>query len=445
MIEIIEYILIAAFGIGFIVLYTKDSRVRFISVFAMVVVLSLKSERNAFSFLEYSAAALFTGSFLFAIVKKKFIENRPFTPNPLFIFYSIFLVWGICIGAIGIGTGSINIERWYRDTLLFISPLFLLPVLYSEMIEEHRDAERILWWCVVCLWIIMFVASVVKIRNNVVEAFYAYQIGRTGYDAINGGFMVFIFLSLGMMAVTAKKRWLFLGGFLISLLSLFLTFVRTSWVSTLLFLPVVIFLGERSERKRGMRFGLLVIATILILFFSAFLLIPFVRLYSQLALQKFSSSANLGTDVSLYNRFVEWRYAFKQIMTSPITGTGFGATYWDYDWLMGVSREAGYIHNAWFAVLLRTGIVGLTLISIPCIGYFMKGLRLVKSTFLTVKEKAYLRAGIASELFVLIIGYTGSLFLQRGMVIYIAIYWCFIDNLAYKIGERKKLSEWSAL
>jgi len=142
----------------------------------------------------------------------------------------------------------------------------------------------------------------------------------------------------------------------------------------------------------------------------------------------------------MYNRYVEWRYALKEIISSPIIGHGFGATFWDYNWVVGFSERTGYIHNAGLAILLKSGLVGLILLLIPCIGYFLKGLQYLKSTFLTAKEKAYLRASIATMLFIVIMGYTTPVFLQRDESIYIALYWCFIISIEHEITERQKFS-----
>src|SRR5205814_2043711 len=127
----------------------------------------------------------------------------------------------------------------------------------------------------------------------------------------------------------------------------------------------VFLLADRNERKRGVRFMLLFAATLLPLFLFAFFFIPLFHISVLLGIQKFFSSANLKSDISMYGRYVEWRYILKPISSSFITGQGFGATYWLYGWLSGYSMESAFTHNAFFAVMLRTGIVGFILLLVP--------------------------------------------------------------------------------
>lgn len=436
MIEIILLILSAVFGLGYILLFIKDSRVRFISVFAVLILLGLKSEHGTSSLLDYAAAGLFTGSFLYLIVKRNFIQSRPMLPNPLFIFFSLFLVWGIIVGLLWNFAGEVKFESWYRDTLLFISPMFLLPVLYNEMLEEHQKADHIFRWSILVLWIVVFFATIIKIRSNYMNALYAYEIGMARYDDINGGFMILLFLSLGMIT-TGKKTLLLLGGLSISALSLFLTFGRTSWIATILLAPSIFFLGDRFERKIGLRFIFRIFIILIPVLVLAFFFIPLFKLVVLMAVNKFFTSANLGTDPSMYNRYVEWRIVIKKILSQPLASYGFGTSFWDYSWITGVSFEFGYSHNMVLAVLLKSGLVGLILLFIPYIGYFIKGIKNVKNKLLTGKERAYLRAAICTLLFTAVMGYTGSVFLQRNMSLYVALFWCFITEIEYKIANRK--------
>ena len=438
-ITLIEYLLVAAAAVWAAVLFFRDARVRFLSVLALMVVLGLRTERDPNSILEYLAAALFTGSLLYIIIKHKFIDHTPFVPSSLFIFFSLYLVWGGVVGLTQVIGGGTGIERWYRDLLLFVCPLFLLPVFYYEIIKEKYDAEKILLGCLFSLWIIISVASIVKMRHNVVQAFYLYEIGTARIDNINAGFMIFVFFSLAMIT-EGKKRWLLLVGLILSIATLAVSFGRTAWIATIVLLPVVFFLGDKKEKIRGLQFMLMACAVILPLFAAAFFLIPLVRLTTVVAVDKLLSSSHLGTDLSMYNRYVEWRYALHHIVDSPIAGFGFGASFADYDWLRGFARQTPYIHNAGLTIMLKTGVIGVILISIPCIGYFLKGMKYFKGKFLDVREKAFLRAGIGLMLFALILGYTTPVFIERDESLYIALFWCFIIGIEHKITERQKFS-----
>src|SRR5207237_7576007 len=113
---------------------------------------------------DYLAAAIFTGGLIFEIIKKKIFEHRPFIPSALFVSFSLFLVWGTIVGMIGVFCGTVGIEQCYRDLLLFICPLFLLPIFYFEVLEESGNEEKIMAWSIFILWIVITTGSVVKIR-----------------------------------------------------------------------------------------------------------------------------------------------------------------------------------------------------------------------------------------------------------------------------------------
>ncbi|MEP7233913.1 MAG: O-antigen ligase family protein [Ignavibacteriota bacterium] len=435
--DALPYLLLAAIGVVFCTYFVRDSRVRFVSVLASVVLLAMKSEHGTVSILDILAGGLYSGGFLLVLLKKKFIRSIPFTPSATFIYFSIFLLWGVTISLVNIVDGTVLPEQSYRDLLLLICPLFLLPVFYSEILEEFGNSDQIFKWCILLLWIVVFCATILKMRNNVAEAYYAYQIGVARYDNINAGFMILLFFSLAMIT-QGTRRLLLAIGVIISLIGLFLTFGRTSWVATLVLLPVVIVLGKGVQVKRGITFGILVLGILIPTFAFMYFAFPIVRTASLLGLQKFFTSSHLKTDISMYNRYVEWRYAFKHILTFPMTGSGFGGMFWDYDWLAGISHYRGYIHNAAIIVLLKSGLVGSILLFTPCVVFFVKGFRYLRSSLLTIREIAYLRAGVAVMLFTLFTGYTGSLFFQRDMVLYIALFWCYIIGLEHKIGLRSQ-------
>ncbi len=438
MIELIGYLLAAAAGIVFSVFFLRDSRVRFVSVFFLVVSLSLKTEHASNSLLDYIAAAIFTGSFIYIIIKKKIIDRQPIVSDPLFIFYSLFLVWGLLLGIISIFIGNVSIEKWYRDVLLFISPLFLIPAFFEEMRTEKKNIDNVFGWCILSMWLIIFLVSIIRIRSSVATAFYAYELGRVRIDNFNGSFMCLVFLSLSFIT-TGAKRWLMLGGIIISSISLFLTFGRAVEAATILSLPIIFLFAEPFERRQGLRFVRFSFAILIPLFILAFFSIPLFRIAILLGIEKLFSSVNIKTDASMYGRYVEWRSALKTIFTLPLTGKGFGSEFLNYGWLGGYSFTSNYIHNAFYAVLLRTGIIGVILLAIPSFGFVFKGFKYLRNKYLTLREKAYLRAAMATMVIVAINGYTTPIFIQRDEVIYIALFWCFIMNLQWKISDRKRI------
>jgi hypothetical protein len=438
--DMLPYLLAGVGAVVIAVLFVKDSRVRFVLVFGLVVLLSLKTEHGTFSPLDYAAAAVFTGSFLYIIIKRKLIQAGPVSPSPAFMWYNVYLLWGFFIGLIGVVSGVVQVESWLRDTLLFISPLFLLPVFFAEIAEEFPHPERVLGVCIIALWIVVFSFSLLKIRSNVVSAYYYYQIGNARYDDVNSSFMLYLFVSLAMLGIPKYRFWILCGA-LLSLIGLLVTFGRMAWVVDVILIPLMVLVGSRQDRKNGIKFLTLFISTVVLGAVLAFFVLPLFKAFALIAADKFVSAGNIRTDPSLYNRYVEWRYAWKDISSVPLTSHGFGSSFWDYDWLRGKFLFTTFTHSAALLTILKSGIVGLIILIIPLISYFLKGIRYLRNKFVTPFEKALLRAGIVTMIFVGLIGYTTALFTQRSIVMYIALYWCYIIALEMKVNKRIIISK----
>lgn len=412
-------------------LFIRDPRVRFASTLGMIMLLQVFETAT---FLQYIAAAIFNGGLLLVIIERKLFQDRKVTPTKMLIPFSLFLLWGSGVGLLNTALGGVQFEQWYREVLLW-APLFLMPIYYQDIIEKKLNPEQFLKWSLLLLWIAVFLASYLKIRNNLVQAAYLFQIGISRYDTINGAFMMFVFLSLAMLE-EKKSRLLLVGGFFFSVGSLILTFGRTAWFASVMFMPVVVILGSKGERKNGRGFIWLLLGSAVIFGVVGYMYIPTVKLALNFFWSKVTSVSLGNKDASMYNRYIEWSGLFQYVKDLPLTGGGLGATFKNYNWLLGVTGQAHYTHSAYLGVVLKTGIVGFVLLFISIVGSIVQGLRFLRDKRLTPTEKAYLRAGIATMLYTAVIGYTGNVFYQREMMMYIAFYWCYCIGIEYK---RKQL------
>lgn len=411
-------------------LFIRDPRVRFASTLGMIMLLQVFETAI---FLQYAAAAIFNGGLLLVIIERRLLQNRKVTPSTLLLPFSLFLLWGSGVGLLNIMLGGVRFEQWYREILLW-APLFLMPIYYQDIIERKLNPEQFLKWSLLLLWIAVFLASYMKIRNNLVQAAYLFQIGISRYDTINGAFMMFIFLTLAML-VEKKNRLVLLAGFFFSVASLILTFGRTAWFASVMFMPVVILLGNKVERKNGWRFVWLILGCAVVFGVVGYIYIPTVKLALNFFWSKVTSVSLSAKDASMYNRYIEWNGLLHYVKDLPLTGGGFGATFKNYNWLLGITGQAHYTHSAYLGVVLKTGIVGFILLFISVIGYVVKGVKFLRDKRLTPTEKAYVRAGIATMLYTAVIGYTGNVFYQREMMMYIAFYWCYCIGIEYKLKQ----------
>ncbi len=435
--SVFEYLIASIFAIIGAILFLKDSRIRFALTITLIFVLQIEPPETEITILGYIAGVIFGGGILLEILKKKIISHTPLTNSKFFTYFSFFLFWNVGLGIIGILSGEYTFLAWLKESLLW-APLFLIPIYSLEIVKKYQNHESFFSIVILCLWLAVTLATVLKIKSNLTQAVYLFEIGVARYDTTNGAFMMLIFLSLGM--ILHKKWWTLLTiGFFISFISLLLTFGRTAWVAGVGFLPFILLLGNRIERKQGYKF------TVTLIFFGAlgFILlyfsIPIVRVGTGFIFGKLFSSTHLKTDPSMYNRYIEWARILKAIYNLPISGYGFGATFYNYDWLLGISRFSAYTHNAYLSVIFKSGIVGFILLMTAYIGFFVRGLSLMKEKLITGRERAYLRAGCVVILYTTVIGYTGNVFYQREMMLYIAIFWSFCVCIQERVNIRKEI------
>lgn len=417
----------------------NDPRVRFISILVVVLIHQVYATNPAIK--EYTGAVVFVYGVIDIFIRRKLWRRLPLAPSPLYFGFLLFFAWGTIIGFFGILDGSISVEIWIRELLTY-APFLLLPIYYVEIIDAGYDEWRLLVRYIILLWMVVFVLEVIKIRSNLAQAVYLFQLGVARFDTNINPFMMFLVLSAAM-TLPRKKRSLLIVGFLLAVVSLILAFMRTAWVWGFLSLPLVLLLGKKSERKQGFRFMLWVLCIGVVALTIGYFFIPGVRLGITYVLIKFSgATVGAKSDISLYNRFVEWRAVTAAIADAPLTGHGFGALYSDYDWLLGISKMYHYTHNAYLGLLLKTGIIGMVLIMIPYVGYFVKGIGYYFSNYITQSERIYMRAALVFIFFLSLSGYTINIFFERTHSFHIALFWSFCIGLEYKIRQRKASHTW---
>ncbi len=431
--DLLLYLIIAIIGISFVFFFIRDSRVRFLSTCITHFALQVNPDQKV---LGYLGAAIFTGGLLYLILSIIVGRRRSITGSALFIPFVLFLCWSSLIGILGLFTGGpVIFENWYRE-LLLLTPLLLLPFYYTEMIEDDSGAEKVFVWTLLTMWVLVFIIEVVKIKQNLVQSTYLFEVGAQRIDPASGALMMFVFLSILMTVNNKKKKLFLLGGFFISVVSLLLTFGRTGWITVIPLLMVIPIFGNKDERKRGYKFLLIILMIAIAAVLYGFLNIPSVRLGILLFTSKFLSATHLSSDASMYGRYVEWRQIMIAVMNSPITGYGLGSQFQNYNWFAGYKYMTGFTHNSFFSPLLKAGFIGTVFLFITYFGFIIKGITYLKNDVLSIKDRAYIRAAVAAIFFLSILGYTGNIFFQRQISLYIALYWCYCIGIGRKIEMR---------
>lgn len=152
---------------------------------------------------------------------------------------------------------------------------------------------------------------------------------------------------------------------------------RTIWLAIGLAMFLVFVLSDRQGRVRLLFFGAAGFSTVLLvglLFLQDVFLLVLAGLGDRL-----STISTAGQrDVSMINRFYEWRTVWSNILVSPLVGHGFGVPYSHFNLLYGITEQKTFVHNAYLGLLYRHGFLGLGLVGFVVAGTFFRGLRLVR-------------------------------------------------------------------
>ena len=205
---------------------------------------------------------------------------------------------------------------------------------------------------------------------------YLWQVA-TGTVRINDRFLMvgaFFTLSFYSLADRWPLRLLLIGATALLIGGVIISQSRTVWVAMILGFGLLFFLVERHEKVR-----LILLATAGA---SALVLLGMILLDDLFGLvvagiaDRFTSLGTATTkDLSLVNRFVEWKAAFRASLESPILGHGAGVPYHFFNIISQTTQEKWHIHNTFLGLFYRHGLVGLGLVVFVLAVTWARGVR----------------------------------------------------------------------
>ena len=131
--------------------------------------------------------------------------------------------------------------------------------------------------------------------------------------------------------------------------------------------------------------------------------------------ERASSIGTAGTqDVSLINRFREWRTVWEVSLQSPVFGTGFGVPYRFYSVIYGATEVKHFVHSAYLSFFYRHGAVGIVLMAVALVGAFGKSVRIARRARSRFDHAVGLACASASVAFALAISTEPALTTAEG-------------------------------
>jgi O-antigen ligase len=167
--------------------------------------------------------------------------------------------------------------------------------------------------------------------------------------------------ALMLYARTWLSRISLFGLFMLFTAGVIISLSRAIWLSLALGLIVIFVL---VDRRRKMQLTLLVIGSVMataavgLVLFQDVLTLILVTLFDRLL----SLESAFSADISLINRFIEIETVWELFKHNPILGYGFGVDYRYYSLVYEHSRETSFVHNGYFGLLYRHGLLGTVLL-----------------------------------------------------------------------------------
>lgn len=401
----------------------------------------LQASDSGLSPIDLLAGVVMVSILAYWTIRIRIVQDEPLSQTSAQLSLILFFLWSILVTAIN----SVLFENRplvaVRE-LLNLSPLFIIPILYLEIVSKHPDHEIRIFGTLIGASMLILVENVVHVRQSILDAVYLYEMGRGNIDLSIGALSVIGGASYLMFETRKSRiRWgiLFL---LLQIGGLIMSFSRTHYVVVPLVTLGIIFWGTRRERIRGMQ-GILKTLTI------ALVGIAVVVIQSRLAqlmlkryIVQFTSSSHIRTDRSLLSRFAEWKGEWQSILHSPIIGHGFGS---EFRFLQNVPATfhtwVGFSHNSYLYLIFKTGFLGALLFLYCYVWFISKGFQLSLNKHLTERDRMITRTGIGFLLISLFEAYMGPAFDSKAAMISVGLVWGYFLALDYRMKLSTTLTE----
>lgn len=381
-------------------------------------------------------AAACVGGVLTSWSAKLWIVNREqlstFLPQT---FLHLFLGYAILIG---IG-GTLFWNNSWLDLVREVSiyaPLLIVPILYVRAIGTDETKLKMFLRFLLVVSVCILFWSGIRYFSNVAAAAYAYQIGRMVMD-FNPPVLLFLAcIAISLFRLPWMKTIWRLGISLVCLGAIVISNYRTVWVALFLATIVLFAVARGADRKSGFgflaKFGGVVAAFGMYLYFT----MPIFKIFVLMQVDRFISTAQVTTDPSLMNRYIEYDYFWRYFLESPIVGYGLGAKFEVFDWLLGYTYFFNYSHNGFLFIAVKSGIIGFVLLYGAFFGFLIKGIRLARDVQQRPEIRAISAIGVAFVVSLLVMNSTLNIFAHRTQLMWVGLFWGFW--LCYRVHKHEQ-------
>ncbi len=344
----------------------------------------------------------------------KWLRNDQIIKGKSELFIFLFLLFGF----ISIIIGNIyesDIFKGIREWMLFFPYLLYFPL--RDYIVDVRRLRTILWIVLVIASLIALM-SIVRYYTALGFAQYLFEIWGKRQVMEEPLYMSSVIIGISLLAAGGKPRWLLFAIIVINIVSLAFTFSRGYWVATAAGIGLILLLSDWKVKRRIVLWGSMILCSII-----AVILLVFPNLFNAISEGILLRLTSIGYgDISFQSRLIESRTVVNLFFQSPIIGYGFGSLYSYYDLISQHHAVTWYIHNGYFFLLFKVGILGSAL-------YFLFYISRTYAVFrrivtMTNNHIKSLICGLSViPLVMLLLSFSSPQFYDRASVLVLTIVW----------------------
>lgn len=229
-----------------------------------------------------------------------------------------------------------------------------------EMIERDEDGLKIAVGVVLAFGFVGATRVLGSVRSALSDAEYAWQVAQ-GRVPMNETLLYsasLLSLCLTALARRWRTRTLLLGAFTVFTMGMIMTQWRAYYLGWAIAVAALVVWG--SARVRWRTTQLIVLATVVGSVLAVVVLGDTVVIAAVGIAERVLSigSAN-SSDVSLLNRYLEYKALWPIILESPLFGHGPGVSFSFYDAIYKATWVKSFAHNTYLILWFKFGLIGL--------------------------------------------------------------------------------------
>lgn len=294
-------------------------------------------------------------SFLYlgtTFIKDAIIKSPKLSAGSVFTFSIVLLVFVAALYGLLIGNPVFGVFSEFTYYL----PLFLLAAIYlSEPKQEDVNAAV---FAMLSAGVIVSINNMINYQQIILQATMVWKVEKA---RVANGEMLLVFNLIYLFTSDYFKNkglnWFLIrfGIIGIHLIALVISQSRGYWILCIGSLALFILFSDVK-----VKFKLFLIGT----FTVPFLAVIIFNYYSEMELvfngilKRIESFTSLSRDTSLLERYIEYEQIKEMLIQNPFTGYGLGSYYNRQYIVVGYSIPKLYIHNAYYSVIYKFGILG---------------------------------------------------------------------------------------